>query len=82
MAWDGKLRVAVEGSVAVNLALLVLQLYTAISSGSLSLFATMADSFMDLLSGIILSVANRAAQRNNFFNYPTVGWFGAAFAGG
>ncbi|KAF9432351.1 hypothetical protein BGZ76_010932 [Entomortierella beljakovae] len=46
-----KLKIAIYGSVGVNVMLFLLQLYAAISSKSLALFATMADSFMDLLSG-------------------------------
>jgi len=52
--------------------LFVLQLYAAISSKSLSLFATMADSFMDLLSGVILMYAARASTKSNWFKYPSV----------
>lgn len=52
--------------------LFLLQLYAAISSKSLSLFATMADSFMDLLSGFILMYAARASTKSNWFKYPSV----------
>lgn len=67
-----KLKIAVDGSMAVNIILFGLQLYAAISSGSLSLFATMADSFMDLLSNSILLFAGRAANVKNILQYPTV----------
>ncbi|OZJ05785.1 hypothetical protein BZG36_01295 [Bifiguratus adelaidae] len=65
-----KLKIAVYGSTAANVLLFVLQLVAAISSGSLSLFATMADAFMDLLSGITLMVANRASRKKNWDKYP------------
>ncbi|KAI8602739.1 putative cation efflux pump [Dissophora ornata] len=61
-----KLKVAIYGSVGVNVLLFLLQLYAAISSKSLSLFATMADSFMDLLSGVILMYAARASAKSNW----------------
>lgn len=41
-------RAAVWGSLAANVVLLALQLYVAISSASMALFATCADAFMDL----------------------------------
>ncbi|KAG0013765.1 hypothetical protein BGZ80_010870 [Entomortierella chlamydospora] len=67
-----KLKIAIYGSVAVNVLLFLLQLYAAISSKSLSLFATMADSFMDLLSGVILMYAARASTKSNWFKYPSI----------
>ncbi|CAG8511086.1 hypothetical protein RhiirA5_472144 [Rhizophagus irregularis] len=66
-----RLKIAVNGSMAVNIVLFGLQLYAAISSGSLSLFATMSDSFMDLLSNSILLFAGRAAKFKNILQYPT-----------
>ncbi|CAG8599813.1 990_t:CDS:2 [Paraglomus occultum] len=48
-----------------------LRLYAAISSRSLSLFATMADSFMDILSNGTLLFAGRAAHATNYLEYPT-----------
>ncbi|KAF9125195.1 hypothetical protein BGX30_000575 [Mortierella sp. GBA39] len=66
-----KLKIAIYGSVGVNVLLFLLQLYAAISSKSLSLFATMADSFMDLLSGFILMYAARASTKSNWFKYPS-----------
>ncbi|KAK5801418.1 cation efflux family protein [Linnemannia elongata] len=66
-----KLKIAIYGSMGVNVLLFLLQLYAAISSKSLSLFATMADSFMDLLSGFILMYAARASTKSNWFKYPS-----------
>ena len=56
----------------VNILLFGLQLYAAITSRSLSLFATMADSFMDILSNGTLLFAGRAANATNYLEYPTV----------
>ncbi|ORX96108.1 hypothetical protein K493DRAFT_282277 [Basidiobolus meristosporus CBS 931.73] len=66
-----KVKVAVYGSFAANIILFMLQLYAAIASKSLSLFATMADSFMDLFSSAVLVFAARAAARSNILKYPT-----------
>ncbi|KAI9234039.1 MAG: cation efflux family-domain-containing protein [Podila humilis] len=66
-----KVKLAIYGSVGVNVLLFFLQLYAAISSKSLSLFATMADSFMDQLSGFILMWAARASTKSNWFKYPS-----------
>ncbi|KAG0262408.1 hypothetical protein BG011_010205 [Mortierella polycephala] len=66
-----KLKIAIYGSMGVNIVLFMLQLYAAISSKSLALFATMADSFMDLLSGVILLYAARASTKSNWFKYPS-----------
>ena len=41
-----KIKIAVYGSFLINLALFVIQLYAAISTGSLSLFATATDAFV------------------------------------
>jgi cation diffusion facilitator family transporter len=62
---------AVYGSMAVNIMLFLMQLGAAIASGSLALFATMADSFMDLLSGAILTLASHEATKENIQKYPT-----------
>lgn len=67
-----QVKIAIYGSVGVNVLLFFLQLYAAISSKSLSLFATMADSFMDQLSGFILMWAARASAKSNWFKYPSV----------
>ncbi|KAF9586277.1 hypothetical protein BGW38_007558 [Lunasporangiospora selenospora] len=66
-----KVKIAIYGSMGVNVLLFLLQLYAAISSKSLALFATMADSFMDLLSGVILMYAARASTKSNWFKYPS-----------
>jgi len=65
-----QVKIAIYGSVAVNICLFGLQLFAAIYSKSLSLFATMADSFMDLLSGVILLWAERASKKSSSLKYP------------
>ncbi|KAI9288007.1 cation efflux family-domain-containing protein [Umbelopsis sp. AD052] len=65
-----KLKIAVYGSVIANIALFALQLAAALLSGSLSIFATMADAFMDLLSSAVLLWATRQAARPNLMKYP------------
>ncbi|KAJ2058842.1 hypothetical protein GGI17_004791 [Coemansia sp. S146] len=71
-AQDVKVRIASYGSLIANIVLFGLQLYTAISSKSLSLFATMADSFMDLLSSATLVYAGWVTRyrADNSYKYP------------
>jgi hypothetical protein len=45
----GKIKFAVYGSTSVNLFLFVIQVYAAVSTGSLSLFGTAADAFVCIL---------------------------------
>lgn len=63
--------VCVKGSLVANVALSALQLYAAISSGSLSLFVTMADSVFDPLSGFMLFMSHRAVDRVDPRRYPS-----------
>ncbi|KAI9505750.1 cation efflux protein [Coemansia spiralis] len=69
---DLKVRIASYGSLVANVILFALQLYTAISSKSLSLFATMADSFMDLLSSATLVYAGWVTRyrSDKTYKYP------------
>lgn len=66
-----KYQIAVKGSLAANVVLSALQLYAAISSGSLSLFTTMADSVFDPLSGIMLMLSHRAVKKVDTQKYPS-----------
>ena len=66
-----KYRIAVWGSFAANIVLSILQMYGAISSGSLSLFTTMADSIFDPLSNLMLIMANRAVKRVDPNRFPS-----------
>ncbi|KAL6863210.1 hypothetical protein ACO1O0_003454 [Amphichorda felina] len=65
-----KFRIAVYGSLAANVVLSGLQLYAAISSGSLSLFTTMADAVFDPLSNLTLIFSNRAIKRVDARRFP------------
>ena len=64
-------KIAVNGSFAANVLLAVLQLYGAISSGSLSLFTTMADALFDPMSNLMLLLSNRAVNRVNPERFPS-----------
>ena len=65
-----KFKIAVYGSLAVNIILTALQLYAAITSGSLSLFTTMADAIFDPLSTLTLIFSNRAIKRVDPRRFP------------
>lgn len=66
-----KFKIAVQGSFVANLILAGLQLYAAISSGSLSLFTTMADALFDPLSNVTLIACNRAVNRVDPRKFPS-----------
>ena len=66
-----KFQIAVHGSFAANIVLAVLQVYGAISSGSLSLFTTMADALFDPLSNIMLILSHRAINRVDPRKFPS-----------
>jgi hypothetical protein len=66
-----KFQIAVYGSFAANIALAALQLYGAISSGSLSLFTTMADAIFDPMSNVTLIVTNRAVKHVDPSRFPS-----------
>ncbi|KAM5356390.1 hypothetical protein ACJ41O_003036 [Fusarium nematophilum] len=65
-----RFRIAVWGSLAANVVLSALQLYAAISSGSLSLFTTMADSIFDPLSNLTLILSARAIRHVDPRRFP------------
>ncbi|ODA78529.1 hypothetical protein RJ55_05910 [Drechmeria coniospora] len=65
-----KFRVAIYGSLVANVILAGLQLYAAISSGSLSLFTTMADAVFDPLSTLALIFSNRAIKHVEPRRFP------------
>jgi len=66
-----KFQIAVYGSFMANVVLAALQMYGAISSGSLSLFTTMADAIFDPLSNVTLIVTNRAVSRVDPSRFPS-----------
>ncbi|KAJ3111917.1 hypothetical protein HK100_002508 [Physocladia obscura] len=65
-----KVKIAIYGSLLANLLLFCLQLFAAVTSSSLSLFATMVDSFMDLVSNLVLVFANYTSAKRNLQKYP------------
>jgi cation diffusion facilitator family transporter len=65
-----KFRIAVYGSFVANVVLAILQLYGAISSGSLSLFTTMADAIFDPMSNVTLILSNKAVAKVDARKYP------------
>ncbi|KAK9770939.1 putative Cation efflux family-domain-containing protein [Seiridium cardinale] len=65
-----KIKFAVNASFVVNFCLFAIQLYAAISTGSLSLFATAADAFMDLVSSFVMLITSRMAARASVYKYP------------
>jgi cation diffusion facilitator family transporter len=66
-----KFQIGVYGSFAANVMLAGLQIYGATSSGSLSLFTTMADAIFDPLSNITLILSNRAVKRVDPNRFPS-----------
>ncbi|KAF2085374.1 cation diffusion facilitator 1 [Saccharata proteae CBS 121410] len=66
-----KYKIAVRGSFAANIILAVLQIYGATTSGSLSLFTTMADAIFDPLSNVTLILSNRAVNRVDPRRFPS-----------
>ena len=66
-----RFKIAVHGSFVANVILAGLQLYASISSGSLSLWTTMADAVFDPLSNVMLIIANRAVKRVDPRRFPS-----------
>ena len=66
-----KYKIAVIGSFAANLVLAALQLFAAISSGSLALMATMSDAIFDPLSNLSLIICNRAVNKVDPRTFPS-----------
>ncbi|KAK7028157.1 hypothetical protein VNI00_014972 [Paramarasmius palmivorus] len=65
-----KVRIAIRVSFVANCILSVLQLYAAISSLSLSFFATAADSVFDPGANLLLNYLHRRSQRVDLNKYP------------
>ncbi|KAK3349942.1 cation efflux family-domain-containing protein [Lasiosphaeria hispida] len=65
-----KIKFAVTASFVVNFFLFVIQMYAAIATGSLSLFATAADAFMDLVSSFVMLITSRLAARPSVYKFP------------
>ncbi|CRG89405.1 Metal tolerance protein 3 [Talaromyces islandicus] len=65
-----KFKIAVWGSFAANVILSIIQIYGAVSSGSLSLFTTMADAIFDPMSNLTLLLSNKAVSRVDPRKFP------------
>jgi divalent metal cation (Fe/Co/Zn/Cd) transporter len=65
-----KYKIAVYASFAANIILCVVQVYGAVSSGSLSLFTTMADAIFDPMSNLTLLLCNKAVNRVDPRKFP------------
>jgi cation diffusion facilitator family transporter len=65
-----KFKIAVYGSFIANVVLAILQIYGAVSSGSLSLFTTMADAIFDPMSNVTLILSNKAVATVDARKYP------------
>ncbi|PBL04361.1 CDF-like metal transporter [Armillaria gallica] len=65
-----KVKIAVYASFIANCILSILQLYAAISSLSLSFFATAADSVFDPAANLLLNQLHRKSKRVDFDKYP------------
>ncbi|KAI0377435.1 hypothetical protein F5Y04DRAFT_177813 [Hypomontagnella monticulosa] len=66
-----RLKIAMNGSFAANVVLSILQVYAAVSSGSLSLFTTMADSIFDPLSNATLHLVQMSMKRVDPRRFPS-----------
>ncbi|KAK6331945.1 hypothetical protein TWF718_002482 [Orbilia javanica] len=66
-----KYKIAIWGSFVANICLSILQVFAAVRSGSLSLFATMADSIFDPMSNIILMSSRRAIKKVDEKKFPS-----------
>ncbi|KAI0124357.1 hypothetical protein BJ170DRAFT_703673 [Xylariales sp. AK1849] len=64
-------QIAVYGSFAANIILAILQIYGAVSSGSLSLFTTMADAIFDPMSNFLLILSHRAVKKVDPNRFPS-----------
>lgn len=69
-----KYKIAVQGSFAANVLLAPLQIYATVSSGSLSLFITMADAIFDPLSNVLPSHDGCILHTYRSFHHETLPW--------
>jgi len=64
-------RMAIKVSFAVNVMLLIIKAVTLFRTGSLAVLTSLVDSMLDLLSGSVLFISNRAISKVNLLDYPT-----------
>lgn len=67
-----QVKIAVTGSLVINILLAVIQIYAAVSSLSLSFFATAIDAIFDPCANLILGYAHRKAEKVDLNKYPSV----------
>ncbi|SGY83497.1 BQ5605_C009g05640 [Microbotryum silenes-dioicae] len=70
---DVQIKIAIYGSFICNCVLAILQVYAAISSLSLSFFATMIDSVFDPMANLVLLYCHRTAAKVDLVKYPSGG---------
>lgn len=63
-------RMAIHISNVANLILFIAKVYASIASKSLAVIASTMDSFLDLLSGLILWFTSNAMRSPNQYHYP------------
>jgi len=74
MVRNPQVKIAVYGSFVCNCILACLQLYAALSSLSLSFFATAIDSVFDPMANLILNYCHRKSNTVDLKKYPSVSW--------
>lgn len=61
---------AINISNIANLVLFVAKVYASVVSQSMAVIASTLDSFLDLLSGLILMITSYAMRKPNQYSYP------------
>lgn len=64
-------RMAIRISFIANVILLIIKIVALARTGSLAVLTSLVDSLLDLLSGSILFISNKAISKVNFLDYPT-----------
>lgn len=67
---SAKVRFAVRASLVANVILSVASTYAAIISGSLAVLASLVDTLLDLISQVVLSVAEHCMRKPSDEHYP------------
>ena len=67
---DARAQLALRISFYCNIVLLAVKLFAAVSSGSLSIITSALDSFLDLVSGLILFMTDKSIRNSNKYLYP------------
>lgn len=63
-------RMAIHISNVANMVLFIAKVYASVESRSLAVIASTMDSFLDLLSGLILWFTSHAMKHPNQYHYP------------